>query len=49
MLWVDRDTHLGHALQSDGTMIEDIKEKRDQFIDTIVKIKESFSIAYPPL
>ena len=46
--WVDRAEHLGHALHSDGTMRQDIKEKRAQFIDTAVKIKESFSTAYPP-
>ena len=37
--WVDRAEHLGHALHSDGTMRQDIKEKRAQFIDTAVKIR----------
>ena len=37
--WVDRAEHLGHALHSDGTMRQDIKEKRTQFIDTAVKIR----------
>ena len=46
--WVDRADHLGHALHSDGTMKQDIREKRAQFIDTAVKIRETFSTAYPP-
>ena len=45
--WVERADHLGHALHEDGTMSQDCKEKRAQFIDSSVKIQESFGFAHP--
>ena len=45
--WVERAEHLGHALHQDGTMTQDTLEKRAQFIDTSVKIRESFHFAHP--
>ena len=45
--WVARAEHLGHALSEDGTMRRDAREKRAQFIDMSVKIRETFSFAHP--
>ena len=45
--WVARAEHLGHALSEDGTMRRDAREKRARFIDSSVKIRESFSFAHP--
>ena len=45
--WVVRAEHLGHALHQDGTMRQDCREKRAQFIDTSSKIREAFSFAHP--
>ena len=45
--WVERSEHLGHALHQDGTMAQDAKEKRAQFIDSSVKIREGFGFAHP--
>ena len=45
--WVTRADHLGHALNEDGTMQRDATQKRAQFIDASVKIRESFSFAHP--
>ena len=45
--WVARAEHLGHALSEDGTMKRDACEKRAQFIDSSVKIRESFNFAHP--
>ena len=45
--WVARAEHLGHALSEDGTMRRDAVEKRAQFINCSVKIRESFSFAHP--
>ena len=45
--WVDRAEHLGHALHQDGTMRQDCREKRAQFIDTSSKIRETFGFAHP--
>ena len=45
--WVERAEHLGHALHQDGTMRQDCREKRAQFIDTSSKIREAFSFAHP--
>jgi hypothetical protein len=45
--WVDRAEHLGHALSEDGTMRRDAREKRAQFIDLSVKIRETFGFAHP--
>ena len=44
---VERAEHLGHALHQDGTMVQDCKEKRAQFIDSSVKIRECFFFAHP--
>ena len=46
--WLERAEHLGHTLHSDGTMKQDIREKSAQFIDSAVKMRETFSTAYPP-
>jgi hypothetical protein len=45
--WVERAEHLGHTLHQDGTMVHDCREKRAQFIDTSIKIRESFGFAHP--
>ena len=45
--WVERCEHLGHTLHSDGSMRQDCLEKRAQFIQSSVKIRETFSFAYP--
>ena len=45
--WVETCEHLGHTLSSDGTMKQDMKEKRAQFINSAVKIRETFSYSYP--
>ena len=45
--WVTRAEHLGHALSEDGTMNRDAVEKRAQFIDSSVKIRETFHFAHP--
>ena len=45
--WVDRADHLGHALHQDGLMRQDCREKRAQFIDSSVKLREAFYFAYP--
>ena len=45
--WVARAEHLGHALSEDGTMQQDAREKRAQFIDMSVKIHETFGFAHP--
>ena len=44
--WVKRAEHLGHTLHEDGTMSHDAKEKRAQFIDSSMKIMETFEFAY---
>ena len=45
--WVERAEHLGNTLHQDGTMRQDCKEKRAQFIDSSVKINEAFYFAHP--
>ena len=45
--WVERAAHLGHALHQDGTMRQDCREKRAIFVDTSVKLRETFSFAHP--
>ena len=45
--WVDSCEHLGHTLSTDGTMKQDMKEKRAQFINSAVKIRETFNYSYP--
>ena len=45
--WVERAEHLGHALHQDGSMRQDCREKRAQFIDSSSKIREAFSFAHP--
>ena len=45
--WVERAHHLGHALHQDGLMRQDCLEKRAQYIDTSVKIREAFYFANP--
>ena len=45
--WVVRADHLGHTLSEDGTSTQDCREKQAQFIDSSVKVKESFSFTHP--
>ena len=45
--WVERADHLGHSLHQDGTMDHDCLQKRAQFIDASVKIRETFYFAHP--
>ena len=45
--WVARAEHLGHALSEDGTMRQDAREKRARYIDSSVKIRETFAFAFP--
>ena len=45
--WVTRCAHLGHTLTADGLMNQDCREKRAEFIDNSVKIREMFSFAHP--
>ena len=45
--WVTRCEHLGHTLTADGLMDQDCREKRAQFIDSAVKIREMFHFAHP--
>ena len=45
--WVERAEHPGNALHQDGTMRQDCKEKRAQFIDSSVKICEAFHFVHP--
>ena len=45
--WVETCENLGHTLSTDGTMRQDIKEKRAQFINSAVNIRETFSYAFP--
>jgi hypothetical protein len=45
--YVDRCDHLGHTLQSDGLMAGDCRQKRAQFIDSSVKLREAFQFAHP--
>ena len=45
--WVARAEHLDHTLSEDGTMRQDAREKRAQFIDCHVKTRETFSFAHP--
>ena len=45
--WVERADHLGHSLHQDGTMDHDCLEKRAHFIDSSVKIRETFYFAHP--
>ena len=45
--WVERAEHLGHVLHQDGQMRQDCREKRAQFIDSSVKVREAFYFAHP--
>ena len=45
--WVVHATHLGHELHQMCNMEYDISVKRAQFIDSSVKIQETFSFARP--
>ena len=42
--WVDITGHLGHAVYSDGTMRQDIREKKAQFVDTAEKYAFQYSM-----
>ena len=44
--WVPRAEHLGHTLHEDGTMSHDTREKRAQFIDSSVKMMDTFEFAH---
>ena len=39
--------HLGHILSQDGSMVQDCKSKRAQYIDKTVDIRNTFSFADP--
>ena len=45
--WVTRCEHLGAAVTADGLMDQDCRERRAEFIDRSVKIREMFSFAHP--
>ena len=45
--WVTRAEHLGQTVHQDGTMQHDCKEKRAQYIDSSVKIRETFEFSHP--
>ena len=45
--WVERAEHLGHTIHQDGQMLQDCREKRAQYIDSSVKVREAFSFAHP--
>ena len=45
--WVERADHLGHSLHQDDIMDHDCLEKRAHFIDSSVKIRETFYFAHP--
>ena len=45
--WVARAEHLGHTLTEEGTMKQDAREKRARFIDSHVKVRETFGFAHP--
>jgi hypothetical protein len=45
--WCERAQHLGHTLTTEGTMLQDCREKRAVFIDSSVKIREGFAFAHP--
>ena len=45
--WVDRALHLGHVLTVNGSMEQDGREKLAEFIDSTVKVRETFSFAHP--
>ena len=45
--WVERADHLGHTLHQDGTMRQDCHEKRAQFIDVSLKVRETFYFVHP--
>ena len=47
--WVERAVHLGHSVTSDGSMRQDTREKVAEFIDTTVKLRETFDFAEPQL
>ena len=44
--WVERAEHLGHALTQDGSMRQDCRDKRAQFVDASVLLWETFSFAH---
>ena len=45
--YVERCDHLGQSLQTHGRMIGDCRQKRAQFIDSSVKVREAFHFAHP--
>ena len=45
--WVVTAEHLGHTLHQSGTMEQDCKIKRAQFIQKTVEVREQFSFARP--
>ena len=45
--YVEQCDHLGHSLQTDGRMTGDCLQKRAQFIDSSVKLREAFHFAHP--
>ena len=45
--WVERCEHLGHEFDSSGSMEKDCRNKRVDFIQQAVKVKEQFQFAHP--
>ena len=45
--WVKTATHLGNELCEDGSMDTDVKQKRANFIDRSLLVREQFSFAHP--
>ena len=45
--WVDRCEHLGTTLTTACTLNQDCREKRAEFIDSVVKTREYFNFAHP--
>ena len=45
--WVSQCEHLGHRLDTSGSMNADCSQKRAQFIDSSVKVQELFKFAHP--
>ena len=44
--WVDKCEHLGHAFDSTCSMEQDCRNKRSEFIQQVVKVKEQFQFAH---
>ena len=45
--WKSSANHIGQTLQSDGTMSQDLREKRGQYIDRCMTLNQEFLFASP--